>query len=345
VIAGGVELEGGTGDEQDGRFRIVCSCLRANGGSRPVPDHAAEVGEGVAQVAEGVPIRPLGPQEPGQHLAAVRSVRLDGQIGQQGPLLVRFEARHRLPVQCHLEGPQQGKRQVCHPSSLEKARSNSALTDHYTLKKEISQPPRFGHVPATFSPPLFAILSVKAAHREPSKSLESQTGRENDRMYAQMCAPEVRGLSYGHGLDQQRQGQLKLYQRARDRSRRDQFWSRLTGRPRCLLDLASVEANCRVQARRDAGVWKVSIDQIRGSESRARDFGPLRDDNRERWLGIAAARQQGKALPPVVLIEVGGIYFVLDGHHRVSVAQALGQQAIEAKVVKWQVEGSLPWET
>ena len=104
-------------------------------------------------------------------------------------------------------------------------------------------------------------------------------------MYAQMCAQENRGLSYPYGLDRQRQGQLKLYHRARDRGRRGQFWSRLTGRPRCLLDLASVEANCRVQARRDAGVRTVSIDQIRGSESRARDFdrdfGPLRDNNRE----------------------------------------------------------------
>jgi hypothetical protein len=168
-------------------------------------------------------------------------------------------------------------------------------------------------------------------------------------MYAQMCAPEVRGLSHPYGLDPARQGQLQLYHRARDRGRRAQFWSRLIGRSRCLLDLASVEANCRVEARCDAGVRTVSIDQIRGSESRVRDFDrdfrPLRDHNRERWLGIAAAQQQGKALPPVALIQVGGIYFVLDGHHRISVAQALGQQAIEAKVVEWQVEGSLPWET
>jgi hypothetical protein len=168
-------------------------------------------------------------------------------------------------------------------------------------------------------------------------------------MYAQMCAQENRGVSYPHGLNQGRQDRLQLYRRTRDRGRRGQFWSRLTGRPRCLLDLASVEDHCSVQARRDAGLRTVSIDQIRGSESRTRDFDrdfcPLRDHSRERWIGIAAARQQGKALPPVALIQVGGIYFVLDGHHRISVAQALGQQAIEAMVVEWQVEGSLPWET
>jgi hypothetical protein len=93
----------------------------------------------------------------------------------------------------------------------------------------------------------------------------------------------------------------------------------------------------------------VPIAQIGGSEGRAgdfdRDFNPLQDYTRERWLGIAAARERGKALPLVSLAQVGDIYFVKDGHHRISVARALGQKAIEAKVVEWQVEGSLPWET
>jgi hypothetical protein len=40
------------------------------------------------------------------------------------------------------------------------------------------------------------------------------------------------------------------------------------------------------------------------------------------------------------LAQVGDIYFVKDGHHRISVARALGQKAIEARVVAWQVEGS-----
>ncbi len=168
-------------------------------------------------------------------------------------------------------------------------------------------------------------------------------------MYTEMYAQTSCGLSYSRSLDQSRQRQLQLYRRARERGRRGQFWSRLTGRPRNLLDLASVEANCRVQARCDAGVRTVSIDQICGSESRARDydrdFNPLKDYTRERWLGIAAARERGDALPPVLLDQVGNVYFVRDGHHRISVARALGQKAIEAKVVVWQVEGSLPWET
>jgi hypothetical protein len=49
-------------------------------------------------------------------------------------------------------------------------------------------------------------------------------------------------------------------------------------------------------------------------------------------------------LPPVALIQVGDYYFVRDGHHRISVARALGQQVIEATVEVWQVDKPLPWE-
>ncbi|MFN2186580.1 MAG: hypothetical protein ACK2UU_21575, partial [Anaerolineae bacterium] len=68
------------------------------------------------------------------------------------------------------------------------------------------------------------------------------------------------------------------------------------------------------------------------------------DQARGRWLSIARARQQGKDLPPVVLIRVGDVYFVRDGHHRISVAQALGQLDVEARVTVWQVTGPLPWD-
>jgi hypothetical protein len=140
-----------------------------------------------------------------------------------------------------------------------------------------------------------------------------------------------------------------LYASARKRGQRGQFWSSLTGRSRCLFRLTSVEDSLKIEANCDAGLRTVRIAQILGSEGRStdfdRDFYPLQEHNRERWLSIARARQQGKALPPVVLIQVGDVYFVRDGHHRISVARALGQEAIEAMVIVWQVTGPLPWET
>jgi uncharacterized ParB-like nuclease family protein len=139
-----------------------------------------------------------------------------------------------------------------------------------------------------------------------------------------------------------------MYSSARSRAWRGQVMSKLTGRPNGLHSLSEVNANCDVGARRHAGIQTIPIGQIRGSEGRCndfdRDFNPLQDHTSGRWRGIAKAREQGKSLPPVDLVQLGDVYFVLDGHHRVSVAHALGQRDIEAKVTQWQVNGPLPWE-
>jgi hypothetical protein len=120
----------------------------------------------------------------------------------------------------------------------------------------------------------------------------------------------------------------------------------MTGHSRCLLTLEEIEATCTVHVHRSAGIQAVPLSQIRGSEGRRddfdRDFNPLQDHNKERWLNIAAARRQGKALPPVELVQIENIYFVVDGHHRISVARAMGQRSIKARVMVWQVTGPLP---
>jgi hypothetical protein len=115
-----------------------------------------------------------------------------------------------------------------------------------------------------------------------------------------------------------------------------------------LRDLSEIENRCRVEGRSHAGLHTVPIGQIRGSEGRCsdfdRDFHPLQDHSRGRWLRVARARDEDKVLPPVELVQVGDIYFVRDGHHRISVARALGQLDIEAEVTVWQVSGPLPWD-
>ncbi|HEY3310826.1 MAG TPA: hypothetical protein VGK00_04225 [Anaerolineales bacterium] len=40
----------------------------------------------------------------------------------------------------------------------------------------------------------------------------------------------------------------------------------------------------------------------------------------------------GRELPPVELIQVENIYYVRDGHHRISVSRSLGQDFIDAEV-------------
>jgi hypothetical protein len=55
--------------------------------------------------------------------------------------------------------------------------------------------------------------------------------------------------------------------------------------------------------------------------------------SRGRWTLMCLAAQRGAQLPPISVYRVGNEHFVRDGHHRVSVARALGVAAIDAHVV------------
>lgn len=129
---------------------------------------------------------------------------------------------------------------------------------------------------------------------------------------------------------------IRLYQRSRFRGELSRLWARLTGRPRQLLELAAALSVSGAHSAYDAGTREVLIAQIRGSEMRSHDFDadfhPLRLHNRERWLNLATAWLMGLPLPPVALIQVGDVYFVRDGHHRISVARALGRVYVDARV-------------
>jgi hypothetical protein len=138
----------------------------------------------------------------------------------------------------------------------------------------------------------------------------------------------------------------RLHRSARSRARWAQVRALPGGHSRRLLALDEIADTRAVCSRRSPGIRTVPISQIRGSEGRSRDFdcdfNPLRDHGRDRWMRVALARLEGKSLPPVELIQVGDVYFVRDGHHRISVARALGQPDIEAEVVTWQVVSPLP---
>ena len=87
------------------------------------------------------------------------------------------------------------------------------------------------------------------------------------------------------------------------------------------------------------GTRVVEVDKIVGSVGRWRDFDrsflPARASVGERWKRIDRAFQRGEDLPPVELYAVGGAYFVVDGHHRVSVARYHGVPTVEAAVAEF----------
>jgi hypothetical protein len=87
------------------------------------------------------------------------------------------------------------------------------------------------------------------------------------------------------------------------------------------------------------GPSAIRLSNIVGSVGRSsefdRDFMPTKPSAEERWKRIDRAFHRGEELPPVSLYKVGGFYFVLDGHHRVSVARYHGIEWIDAEVTEF----------
>lgn len=123
------------------------------------------------------------------------------------------------------------------------------------------------------------------------------------------------------------------------------FLAWITRRADTLVDAAVIKAGQITQSSY-SGLKPVRIGNIIGSLSRPTDFDqafhPLKEHDYRRWRRIAVLKLLGEDLPPVELIRIGNYYFVSDGHHRISVASALGQESIDARVTTWQVSGPLP---
>lgn len=107
----------------------------------------------------------------------------------------------------------------------------------------------------------------------------------------------------------------------------------LVGRNRALRHLPKVAS----ATKRLAGVQMIAVRDIVGSEDRSgdfdADFNPLRESLRDRWLSVYRAWVRGVSLPPIELVRGPDGYYVRDGHHRLSVARALGQDDMAAVVL------------
>jgi hypothetical protein len=55
---------------------------------------------------------------------------------------------------------------------------------------------------------------------------------------------------------------------------------------------------------------------------------------RFRWERLALAQRHGEAIPPIEVYRVCDRHFVIDGHHRVSIAATTGERQIEAYVTQ-----------
>ena len=126
------------------------------------------------------------------------------------------------------------------------------------------------------------------------------------------------------------------YSRARAKAFLNRIWAVISGQPTHLLSYDEVREKLHVGGPIYRGVQTIRIDQVAGSLNRYqafdRAFLPTQDDTASRWQRVSRAFYEDISLPPVVLYKVGQVYFVVDGHHRVSVAREQGQEFIEAEV-------------
>ncbi|HSD51245.1 MAG TPA: hypothetical protein VLG48_07530 [Candidatus Methylomirabilis sp.] len=132
------------------------------------------------------------------------------------------------------------------------------------------------------------------------------------------------------------------FARARSRAFLHDLWALLAGTPNSLLSYDEVKEKLRIGGPIYRGIRTVEVAKIVGSVNRYRDFDhaflPAHNSIADRWQRVDRAFYEEVSLPPVVLYKVGDIYFVVDGHHRVSVAREQGQEFIEAEVRECRVK-------
>ena len=89
---------------------------------------------------------------------------------------------------------------------------------------------------------------------------------------------------------------------------------------------------------RRLGLQTIPVGTIIGTVDSRRDFDrrfrPTSGRVRYRWERLALAQRRGEPIPPIEVYRVGGLHFVSDGHHRVSIAAATGQREIDAYVTQ-----------
>ena len=115
----------------------------------------------------------------------------------------------------------------------------------------------------------------------------------------------------------------------------------LMRRKQRLLSLDRVLAATGLEGKSFGGVQEIPLDRVVGSaaaDAKAQDFDPgflpANRRLRDRWTRIYTAMVEGDELPPIDVYKLDDYYYVIDGHHRVSVARSLGRKEINARVIE-----------
>jgi nucleotide-binding universal stress UspA family protein len=128
------------------------------------------------------------------------------------------------------------------------------------------------------------------------------------------------------------------FHRARGQAALKEILGRLTGKSTELLSYEDVRQKVRASGVISRSLQEIPVEAIIGSVGRyndfTRDFLPRLDSDQTRWANVKVAVNDLSGVPPVELYKVGDIYFVHDGHHRISVARQLGSTHVQAYVTE-----------
>ena len=112
-----------------------------------------------------------------------------------------------------------------------------------------------------------------------------------------------------------------------------------------LLPFDEARSRLRIVGQAYIGVREIPVERIVGSLDRAadfdREFRPQRRLSRDRLASLRSAFPDG-AVPPIEVQEIGGAYFVADGHHRVALVRERGGQFIDADITQLRTNYELP---
>ena len=134
-------------------------------------------------------------------------------------------------------------------------------------------------------------------------------------------------------LTRDRNSAINAFDTLRFHALRALVWSKLTRRK---TRLASFSEGSRSSVNRKfVGVQEIPVEKIVGTLGREDDFDnkfrPLSNHLRDRWVDVFL-NFSTEAWSPIRVHKIGEQYYVEDGHHRTSVARAVGMTYIQAEI-------------
>lgn len=137
------------------------------------------------------------------------------------------------------------------------------------------------------------------------------------------------------------QGQLSQavndFYAARRKATVESILAMINRRQTNLISYDQVRKNFRTIESARRTLEDIPIDKIVGTVGRYNDFSrsllPRNVSDAQRWAQVRIGMTGQMGLPPIETYLVGDVYFILDGHHRVSVARELGAKSIEGYVI------------